>query len=145
MPTREVDRASGDSGPGGRGLEKCEIHVFFSLPSVRCWHGYELDWTIMALGFVVARFGLFLTLLAASSGSAVSSHAHAHWPSGALGTTLVLAGSAIILGALHNHRRYLRSLPQEDIPKLAIPWLTSFLSLTVATVGALLSIYLIVA
>lgn len=101
--------------------------------------------TIMALGFVVARFGLFLTLLAASSGSAVSAHAHAHWPSGVLGTTLVLAGSAIILGALHNHRRYVRSLPQEDIPILAIPWLTSFLSFTVATVGALLSIYLIVA
>ncbi|HEY6043355.1 MAG TPA: DUF202 domain-containing protein [Nitrosospira sp.] len=101
--------------------------------------------TIMALGFVVARFGLFLALLGASSGSAVSSPVHAHWPSGALGTTLVLAGSAIILGALHNHRRYVRSLPQEDIPMLAIPWLTSFLSLTVATVGTLLSIYLIVA
>ena len=101
--------------------------------------------TIMALGFVVARFGLFLTLLAASSGSAVSSHVHTHWPSGALGTTLVLAGSAVILGALHNHRRHLRSLPQEDVPTLAIPWLTSFLSLTVAMVGALLSIYLIVA
>jgi len=101
--------------------------------------------TVMALGFVVARFGLFLTLLAASAGNAASSHAHAHWPSGALGTALVLAGSAIILGALHNHRRYLRSLPQEDIPALTIPWLTSFLSLTVAMVGALLSIYLIVA
>ncbi len=101
--------------------------------------------TVMALGFVVARFGLFLTLLTASSATAVAPHAHAHWPSGVLGTILVLAGSAIILGALHNHRRYVRSLPQEDIPRLAIPWLTSFLSLTVATVGALLSIYLIVA
>ena len=101
--------------------------------------------TIMALGFVVARFGLFLTLLAAASGNAISSHTHAHWPSGALGTTLVLAGSAAILGALHNHRRYMRSLPREDIPALAIPWLISFLSLTVAMVGVLLSIYLIVA
>ncbi len=99
----------------------------------------------MALGFVVARFGLFLALLTASSATAVASHAHAHWPSGVLGTILVLAGSAIILGALQNHRSYVRSLPQEDIPRLAMPWLTSFLSLTVATVGALLSIYLIVA
>jgi putative membrane protein len=101
--------------------------------------------TIMALGFVVARFGLFLTLLAASSGTAVSSHTHAHWPSGALGTTLVLVGSAIILGAFHNYRCYMRSLPQEDIPALALPWLTPFLSLAVAAVGILLSIYLIVA
>lgn len=101
--------------------------------------------TVMALGFVVARFGLFLTLLAASSGAAVSSHAHAHWPSGVLGTILVLVGSAIILGALQNHRLYVRSLPSGDVPKLAISWLTPFLSLTVAIAGVLLSIYLMVA
>jgi|SRR5579871_5023736 len=98
--------------------------------------------TVMALGFVVARFGLFLTLLAASSGTAVPVHAHAHWPSGVLGTILVLAGSAIILCALQNHRLYVRSLPSGDVPKLAMSWLTSFLSITVAMVGVLLSIYL---
>lgn len=99
--------------------------------------------TVMALGFVVARFGLFLTLLAASSGTAVP--AHAHWPSGVLGTSLVLAGCVIILCALQNHRLYVRSLPSGDVPKLAISWLTSFLSITVAMVGVLLSIYLMAA
>lgn len=102
--------------------------------------------TIMALGFVVARFGLFLTLLAASSGaSQAAQHApHSHLPSGVLGTVLVFTGSVVILGALRNHRLYVRSLPPADVPELAIPWLTSFLSLTVAGVGILLSLYLLI-
>jgi len=102
--------------------------------------------TLMALGFVVARFGLFLNLLTASladSGAAVTNAHHAHWPSGLLGTILVLTGSAITLVALHNHRIYLRSLPPENIPRLAKPWLTSFLSLSVTTMGVLLAVYLV--
>jgi putative membrane protein len=99
--------------------------------------------TVMALGFVVARFGLFLALLAASSAHAIIA-AHLHWPSGLLGTGLVLAGSLIILGAFRNHWLYVHSLPPEDVPKLAIPWLMSFLSLTVAGVGVLLSLYLLI-
>jgi putative membrane protein len=98
--------------------------------------------TITALGFVVARFGLFLNLMAASTGI---SAAASHWSSEALGIILVLAGSAVILGAFHNHRLYVRSLPPEDLPKLAIPWLTSFLSVSIAVVGVLLAVYLLFA
>ena len=58
--------------------------------------------TLMALGFVVARFGLFLTLLAASGAAS----GHGHWPSAALGIALVLLGAGSILAALHNHRVY---------------------------------------
>lgn len=99
--------------------------------------------TVMALGFVVARFGLFLTLLASSSGHG-GLISRSHWPSGLLGTVLVLAGSVVILGAFRNHRLYVRSLPPDDVPELAIPWLTSFLSLTIAGVGVVLSVYLII-
>jgi putative membrane protein len=99
--------------------------------------------TVMALGFVVARFGLFMALLASSSGQA-SLASRSHWPSALLGTTLVLAGSVVILCAFRNHSLYVRSLPSDDVPGLAIPWLTSFLSLTVAGVGVVLSVYLMV-
>jgi putative membrane protein len=68
-----------------------------------------------------------------------------HGFSEALGITLVLVGSAIILGASHNHKLYIRSLPPEDLPKLAVPWLTSFLSLSTAIVGVLLAVYLLFA
>ena len=98
----------------------------------------------MALGFVVARFGLFLTLLAASNVASGRSH-HTHWPSSALGIALVALGAATILAALHNHHAYVRSLPPEDLPKLPVPWLTSLLSLSVAFVGLLLAVYLAVA
>ena len=60
----------------------------------------------------------------------------------ALGVILVLAGSAIILDALRNHRVYVSSLPVEDISLLPIPKLASFLSLYVATTGILLAVYL---
>lgn len=97
--------------------------------------------TIIALGFVVARFGLFLTLVSAS---AIPSGAvqHTHWPSSSLGITLVVSGAAFIFGALRNHRLYLRSLPPDDVPALALPWLTSFMAVSVATTGMLLAVYL---
>jgi putative membrane protein len=103
--------------------------------------------TVMALGFVVARFGLFLRMIALSNptladASALSS---THWPSATLGVILVLSGCAIILGALRNHRVYVSSLPVEDIPLLPIPQLASFLSLSVAIAGVLLAVYLIFA
>ncbi len=97
----------------------------------------------MALGFVVARFGLFLTLISASSAVPAGGH-RSHWPSSALGIVLLILGAGAILGALHNHRSYVRSLPEEDRPNLPLPWLTPFLAGSVATVGLLLAVYLVV-
>jgi putative membrane protein len=100
--------------------------------------------TVMGLGFVVARFGLFLTLMSASSVSPAGGH-HSHWPSSVLGIALVLLGAGAILGALQNHRLYVRSLPTDDLPDLAMPWLTSLLAGSVAAVGFLLAVYLVIA
>lgn len=96
--------------------------------------------TIIALGFVVARFGLFLALFAQNH----PAHAQQAW-SGAVGVVLVTTGSLAILGALHNHRRYVRTLPASDVPAMAIPWLTSVLALTIALCGLMLAAYLAVA
>jgi putative membrane protein len=46
------------------------------------------------------------------------------------------------MGALSNHRLYVRTLPLEDIPQLAMPWLTSLLSVVLALIGFLLAAYL---
>lgn len=100
--------------------------------------------TVIALGFVVARFGLFLALISASSAPIPGVH-HSHWLSSALGITLVVLGAATILGALQNHRVYVRSLPAEDIPGLPLPWLASVLALAVAAIGAFLVVYLFIA
>ena len=98
--------------------------------------------TMMAFGFVVARFGLFLGLFPASNQSAGATH-HFNWISSTLGIALVVLGAAVILGALFNHRLYVRTLPSEDIPQLVMPWLTSFLSVALACIGFFLAVYLV--
>jgi len=98
--------------------------------------------TVMGLGFVVARFGLFLALMSAAG----PAHAIAftHWHSSALGIALVLVGAGAILGAVRNHRFYLRSIPPEDRPAAAMPSLTVLVALAVALTGLLLAGYLAV-
>jgi putative membrane protein len=69
---------------------------------------------------------------------------HSHWPSSVLGVALVILGVGSILGALQNHRVYIRSLPAEDLPNLPIPWLTSLLGLPVVAIGLFLAVYLVI-
>jgi putative membrane protein len=97
--------------------------------------------TVMALGFVVSRFGLFLAL-PGETGQPAQGPSQAHWLSNALGIALVLLGSGVILGALLNHRSYIRTLSREDRPDLRLPWLASALALSLAVVGLVLALYL---
>jgi putative membrane protein len=98
--------------------------------------------TVMALGFVVARFGLFLRIVSASLKLSAGEATPRHGISGAIGVALVVLGSLAIGAALHNHRAYLRSLPPEDVPRLPLPWLTSFLAAALVGIGCLLAAYL---
>ena len=96
--------------------------------------------TVMALGFVVARFGLFLTLI--SGPTVLSSEAHhTHWLSNTVGIALLILGAGVILGALRNHRFFLGSLAPEDVPELPVPWLTSLLAVAVSAIGFALAVY----
>ncbi|HEX2565902.1 MAG TPA: DUF202 domain-containing protein [Burkholderiales bacterium] len=98
--------------------------------------------TIMGLGFVVARFGLFLNVIAASRPGPQLQPTH--WPSSSMGIALVAFGAVTILGALFNFRAYVRLLPPADIPPLRLPWLTTFLCAALAILGFLLAAYLAV-
>jgi putative membrane protein len=100
--------------------------------------------TVMALGFVVARFGLFLTLLSAQTVPPSEAH-RSHWLSSLVGIGLLILGAGVILGALGNHRLFVRSLSPQDVPKLPMPWLTSLLAVSVAAIGLALAVYLMVA
>lgn len=67
---------------------------------------------IMAFGFVVARFGLFLRLLRVQGGEA----APGHGLSPLLGAGLVLLGVvAIGVGAV-SYRRFCRQVSRDDLP-----------------------------
>ena len=100
--------------------------------------------TVMALGFVVAKFGLFLSLLATSSSANSTLHPN-NGLSNIFGIALVVIGVVITLGAQLNHHLYVKTLPPEDVPKLAISWLALLLTVSIAVVGLLLAGYLAVA
>lgn len=124
-------------------MTRGDPRVFFAAErTVLAWVRSGL--TVMGIGFVVARFGLFLEIVGASSIAAREAH-HVHWPSNALGIALVLVGSFTILAALRNHYAYVRTLPPEDVPGLPLPWMTTFVCVTLAAVGFALAFYLALA
>ncbi len=100
--------------------------------------------TVMALGFVLAKFGMILTLLSASNFTLSQLHQN-NGLSNVFGIALVIIGATITLGAQLNHHLYVKTLPPEDVPKLAIKWLASLLTFSIVFVGVLLAIYLALA
>jgi putative membrane protein len=95
---------------------------------------------VMALGFVVERFGLFVSLVAQQVGHPASPlHTTG---SSVIGTLLVAAGVAVIVFAAVQQARFVRTLPASDLPaSYSIGWALAF-SLAFATLGGALAIYL---
>lgn len=96
--------------------------------------------TVIALGFVIARFGLFLQLLAlqAPGSRAPSSSAF----SAALGIAFVLAGAAASLAATVQHRRFVATLPLADRPRSYSGALGVAFGFFMGAVGLVLAAYL---
>ena len=98
--------------------------------------------TIMGFGFVVARFGLFLTLLAAQhvpSNTPVASSSHF---SSGIGIALVLLGAGSMIFAAIQHQRLVSTLPIADLPPFhnrAFPVVLAFI---LGLLGLLLAVYL---
>jgi putative membrane protein len=92
---------------------------------------------IMALGFVVARFGLFLSLVPSAQSTGFSSHV-----SPLIGAALVLVGvGAIAAGALE-YRRYCNSLRPEDLPSTHATRLPQVLAWSIVASGLALIVVL---
>jgi putative membrane protein len=100
--------------------------------------------TIMAFGFVVARFGLFLALIAAQRPGPTSHVDPTPHFSSIVGIVLVVLGSLSILFSAAQHRSYVASLPPVDLPPsysrafpLVVAVLLGILGLAVAVYLAL--------
>jgi len=101
---------------------------------------------LLAIGFVVTKFGLFLKLFIAGQ------QKHVQFTqfqtilgvevSNISGISLVIIGVVIILCAHYNHQDYINTLPKNDVPALPIRRLSSFMTYSVALVGLILAIYL---
>ena len=98
--------------------------------------------TVMAFGFVVARFGLFLRLLATQQGQGISEAELHNQLSNGLGIALVLIGVAcMVLGAVQ-HRSYVATLPPADVPRSHAPIYPILLCVVLAALGIGLAAYL---
>jgi putative membrane protein len=98
--------------------------------------------TIMGFGFVVARFGLFLSLLAAQRGLPVSSADATPHLSGVGGIALVVVGAATILFAAYQHRNFVVSLPVADLPKSIDRTFSLVVAVLLGVLGLVLALYL---
>ena len=115
--------------------------VFFAaertlLAWVRCGLG------IMAIGFVVAKFGLFLKLLAGqhATKALIQTNFANH-----LGCGLVLVSVLIVIIAQYNHQHFLKTLMPQDIPYQAIKYLPILLTSLLSFTGLVLATYLLMA
>ncbi len=89
---------------------------------------------IMAFGFVVARFGLFLKLLRLQSPEPIPGHGISPY----VGAGLVFLGAtATLLGALE-YRRYCRQLLPADMPSPHATVLPLALAVSLVAAGGLL-------
>jgi putative membrane protein len=98
--------------------------------------------TIMAFGFVVARFGLFLRLLAAQHVAVAMPTASRTDFSNLAGIALVLVGTACMLLGAAQHRSYVATLPPADVPRSHAPIYPILLALFLAALGLALAAYL---
>jgi putative membrane protein len=92
---------------------------------------------IMAFGFVVARFGLFLRL--------VQGPGAAPAPTGAapyLGAALVLLGVLASAAGALQYRRFCQRLPREDLPSPHAPVVALALAWTLVVLGLALVLVL---
>src|SRR5258706_9078850 len=96
--------------------------------------------TVMALGFVIARFGLFLQLLALQTPGG-RPHSTAGF-SALLGIAFVLAGALASLVATVQHRRFVATLPLSDLPRSYSGTFGIAFGFFMAFVGLVLAFYL---
>jgi putative membrane protein len=90
---------------------------------------------VMAFGFVVARFALFLRLVDAQAGEATS-----HAASPYIGATLVVLGAVATAGGAVQFQRFYATIPARDRPEAWSPSLSMALSWLVVVIGAVLAV-----
>ena len=100
--------------------------------------------TIMGFGFVVARFGLFLRLVATQNSQVGSELASPNHLSNYIGIALVLLGVAAMLVATFQHRSFIASLPTADIPLSHYHRFPVLVAIGLSVLGIVLAAYLAV-
>lgn len=111
--------------------------VFFAAErTLLAWQRSSL--ALMAFGFVIERFSLFLTLLRLGPSSTPP-----HLFSLTMGVLLILLGAAVAIASTVAFRRFVRDLPEQDVPSGSWSWLGSTINVAVALIGIVLAGFLV--
>ncbi|MGH8427826.1 MAG: YidH family protein [Gammaproteobacteria bacterium] len=97
---------------------------------------------LMGFGFVIARFGLFLDLLAHQKAAAASGQYPAF--SAFIGVLLMIGGALATLGATIQHRRFVATLAPMQLPPRYSTYFAVVAGWVFALLGLILAAYLIV-
>ena len=94
---------------------------------------------LIGLGFVVARFGLFLQALQVNAATPIQSTGISFW----FGTALIILAAAITIGSMFRYVRVIRDLKQGASPPDRPSALAIALAALLAAIGLAMAIYLI--
>jgi putative membrane protein len=94
---------------------------------------------LMGFGFVIERFSLFLSALRREP----ETPGH-HLFSLLVGVALILLGAGVALASSVSYRRFLKSLPSQDLASGYLTGLGALTNVLVAAAGIALAIYLLV-
>lgn len=112
--------------------------VFFAAErTLLAWNRTSL--ALMAFGFVIERFGLFVHMLALQEGKSLE-RGFSFW----IGLAFIVLGALTSAAAITQYRRVLRSLKPVEIPEGYRVSLGIFTNLAVAALGFFLTVYLFV-
>lgn len=97
--------------------------------------------TIMAFGFVVSRFGIFLTFIRKQNNSVFDPSINNS--STFLGLGMIVLGSICIFFSAYQHHGFLKTISEGDIPKMYHPNVLLTLAILIATLGGLVGASLV--
>ena len=116
----------------------CDPRVYFAAErTLLAW--LRTGITIMAFGFVVARFGLIFRLIN-TQGTAVPGHGISPY----LGSALVALGVLATAGGAVEYQRFCRTIPRRDLPASSSLRFVLLLSWAMVLIGAVLTAVLVV-
>jgi inner membrane protein YidH len=94
---------------------------------------------LMGLGFVIERFSLFLAAIRRAAATPKP-----HMFSLVVGVALILLGAGIALASSIAYRRFIKSLPTQDVSSGYLIGLGAVINLLIAAIGIVLAGYLLV-
>ncbi len=120
-------------------IENCDPRIFFAAErTLLAWLRTGL--TIIAIGFLISRFGLFVELFIVQAPN--TSHHASVLLSATLGVSFVVIGSLAIATAAFQHQRYVATLTETDLPPTYSSKLAVMMSFFIAILGIALAAYL---